>query len=193
MYQTVMKLRSASIACACLIWTLTSCSSAPQGQTITFAPGDKAPVDKLTYTVVDTQIFTHLEEEASPRMPQHRFYVIQISVSNSGNADAAIPAMKLVDDSGKEYEELPNGSGVPHWLGVSRRVASNQTELGAMVFDAPPSHYKLKLTDETDTNSVFVDIPLNYAHEQMQNDAQTTSESLTTAGAEGATTPVKKK
>ncbi len=78
--------------------------------------------------------------------------------------------MTLIDDSGKTYDELADGSGVPHWLGVVRKVPSNQIEQGTVVFDAPASHYKLKLTDETDAEDIFVDLPLSFAHEQMQNE-----------------------
>ncbi|MDP9170369.1 MAG: hypothetical protein M3N54_07110, partial [Acidobacteriota bacterium] len=56
-----------------------------------------------------------------------------------------------------------------HWLGVLRKVGTGQTERGAVVFDAPTGHYKLKLTDETSENEVFVDIPLSFVHEQMND------------------------
>ncbi len=148
---------------------LAACSGTPERKTVTYSVGDKASVDKLVYNVVDTQIFPHLGDDAAPRNPQNRFYVVDLAVSNSGNSEAPIPAMSLVDDSGKTYEELADGTGVPHWLGVVRKVQANQTEQGSIVFDAPAGHYKLKLTDETDPDDVFVDIPLNFAHEQMQN------------------------
>lgn len=175
---------------------LAGCSpSVPERKSVTFSAGDKAPVDKLTYSVVDTQILPHLGDEANPRMPQHRFYVVQLSVLNSGNTDAIIPGMTLIDDSGKTYDELADGSGVPRWLGVIRKVQPNQTEQGAILFDAPASHYKLKLTDETDPDDVFVDLPLTFAHEQMQNDAQSTSQAVGQSGAAapGKMEPGKKK
>jgi hypothetical protein len=100
--------------------------------------------------------------------------------------------LTLVDDAGKNYGELPDGSGVPHWLGIVRMVVSNQTETGAVVFDAPAGHYKLRLTDDSDASDVYVDIPLTFAHEQMQNDAQATSEAVTAAGPRVAV-PTKKK
>jgi hypothetical protein len=154
------------------------CSSTPARKTIVFQTGEKAPVDKLTYSVVDTQILTHLGDEPNVRTPQTRFYVVQISVSNGGNEDVSIPAMTLVDDSGKTYDELPDGSGVSRWLGVVRHVGPNQSEAGNLVFDAPASHYKLKLTDDTDANDVFVDIPLSFAHEQVSQGAEATSEAV---------------
>src|SRR5450755_2237306 len=179
-----MRLRSQLTVCGLLALVFAGCSSSnsPEKKAVTYSAGDKASVDKMTYSIVDTQIFPRLGDEANPRLPQHRFYVVDISVSNAGSADLAIPAMTLIDDAGKNYEELPDGSGVPHWLGVTRRVQSNQTEQGAVVFDAPAGHYKLRLTDDTDANDVYVDIPLSFAHEQMQNEAQSTSEAVTKEG-----------
>jgi hypothetical protein len=150
---------------------LAACSSkTPERKSATFAAGDKVPVDQLTYSVVDTQILPRLGDEADPRIPQHRFYVVQVSVLNTGSSDMAIPGMTLVDDSGKTYEELADGAGVPRWLGVARKVQPNQIEQGSILFDAPASHYKLKLTDDTDPSDVLVDMPLSFAHEQMQNE-----------------------
>ena len=176
-------------ACLVVFFGLAGCSGSPERKAVTYAAGDKAQVEKLNYSVVDTQIFPRLGDEASPRIPQNRFYIVGISVSNSGNSDQPIPGMSLVDDSGKVYDELTDGSGVPHWLGVVRRVAANQTEQGSVVFDAPTGHYKLKLTDETDPSDVFVDIPLSFAHEQLQNETVGTTDT----GAGTALPPAQKK
>lgn len=148
---------------------LTGCSSSAR-QTKIYAAGEKATVDKLTYSVVDTEFQTHLGDESSPRNPQNRFVVVQLAVSNAGNTDTPIPGLVLVDDGGKTYPELADGTGVPQWLGVIRKVGPGQTERGTVVFDAPAGHYKLKLSDETDSSDVYADIPLNFVHEQM-NDA----------------------
>src|SRR5438552_3434438 len=121
--------------------TLAGCSRTPVRKATIFPTGDKAPVGKLTYSVVDSQILTRLGDDPNARTPQIRFYLVQISVSNGGNDDEAIPAMTLVDDSGKTYDELTDGSGVSRWLGVVRHVAPNQSEEGTLVFDAPASHY----------------------------------------------------
>ncbi|MDE3199189.1 MAG: DUF4352 domain-containing protein [Acidobacteriota bacterium] len=146
---------------------LAACSSTPARKTVVFSAGEKANVEKLTYSVVDTQILPRIGDDTNARTPQNRFFIVQISAFNSGNEDAAIPAMALVDDQGKTYEELTDGAGVPRWLGIIRHVAPNQSESGNIVFDAPAQHYKLKLTDETDANDVYIDVPLNFTHEQM--------------------------
>jgi hypothetical protein len=186
-----MVLRRHSFLLLTAIAVLSGCSSSSERKSVTYAAGDKASVDKLTYSVVDSQIFPRLGDDASPRVPQNRFYVVQISVSNSGGSEAAIPAMTLIDDAGKNYDELTDGSGVERWLGVIRRVQPNQTEQGSVIFDAPAGHYKMRLTDETDASDVFVDIPLSFAHEQMLHDSQAASEAATRAGGSAAV-PAKK-
>lgn len=170
-----------------LIVLITGCSSTPTRKSTVFSAGEKATVEHLTYSVVDTQILPRLGDDGNGRIPQNRFYIVQISASNTGNEDSTIPAMALVDDSGKTYEELTDGSGVPRWLGVIRHVAPNQSESGNIVFDAPAAHYKLKLTDETDANDVYIDIPLTFAHEQMSVSGG--GDGLSTGGAAASPAP----
>jgi len=136
----MFKLRRVSLVILALAVVLAGCAGSPTRKTFTYMVGDKASVERLTFSVVNNQVFTRL----------------------------AIPALTLVDDSGKTYEELTDGSGVARWLGVVRHVAANQTETGAVVFDAPASHYKLKLTDDTDPQDVFIDLPLSFVNEQMK-------------------------
>ena len=144
-------------------------SAAPTRDVKTYGAGEKATVDHLTYSIIDTEIQPRLGDEASPRIPQNRYYLVQVSVSNGGNSDLTIPSLTLVDDSGKAYPESTDGTSVPHWLGVVRKVDSGQTEQGYVVFDAPTSHYRLKLSDETGDSDVYADIPLSFVHERMND------------------------
>lgn len=167
------------------MFALTACSPTPVRQTKMYQSGEKAEFKKLTYSIVDAQIFTRLGDDASPRIPQNRFYVVQLSVSNGGNQATSIPALTLVDDNGKTYPELADGAGIPRWLGVIRNVDPAQTEAGQIIFDAPSAHYRLRLTDETDEDDVFVDMPLNFLHEQMNSSPVSSSPD----GAGAAPTP----
>lgn len=185
-------LRGTILVCLALAALSAGCSGTPERKSVTFRAGDKASVDKVTYSVVDSQILPHLGEDASPRVPKSRFYVVQLSISNAGGSEASIPGMVLIDNEGKTYGELTDGTGVQRWLGISRRVAANQTETGSIVFDAPAGNYKLRVSDETDPADVLIDLPLSFAHEQMQNDAQSTSEAVGASGAPVAP-PVRKK
>jgi hypothetical protein len=149
---------------------LVGCSGTHVRQSRVFSAGEKATVGQLTYSVIDSDIQTRVGEDPSPRLPQTRFVIVELAVSNSGNTDVSIPGLTLVDDSGKTYPELADGTGVAHWLGVDRKVEPVQTERGTVLFDAPAGHYKLKLTDESSESDTLIDIPLTFVHERL-NDA----------------------
>jgi Domain of unknown function (DUF4352) len=149
---------------------LVGCSSFSKKSATTYSAGEKAAVDPLTYSVIDTEVLPQLGNDAlTARTPKSRFYLVKISVSNSSNEDVTIPGLVLVDDSGQEYPEVADGTNVPNWMGVVRKVGGTQTEQGTILFDAPARHYRLRLTDETDPREYYIDVPLNYVHEQMKN------------------------
>jgi len=130
--------------------------------------GEKAPAGHLTYSVLDSQILTQLEADTT-RVPKDRFIVVQIAVNNSGNTDANIPGVTLESDSGATYNELTDGTGVQGFLGVLRHVGPRQTTRGAIVFDAPAAHYRLRFADENADKEILADLPLTYAHEKVNN------------------------
>src|SRR5260221_463660 len=134
------------------ILLFTACSGTLQKQTRVYSSGEKIQVARLTYSVVDVQIQPVLpgQDATNPRIPQNRFYTLQIAVSNGGNEDTAIPALALVDDAGHVFNELPDGSGVVRWLGMVRRGAPGQTGEGSVLFDAPPAPYRLSWTGDTE-------------------------------------------
>ncbi len=151
-------------------FALSGCSSLSKKQPVIYASGDKALIGSLTYAVIDTEILTQLgDNPGTARTPRNRFYLIKVSVSNSGAEDAPIPGMTLVADSGETYGEVANGAGVPDWLGIVRSVSGSQTDTGNILFDAPAGHYRLKLTDDLNEKEVFIDIPLTFEHQQMKN------------------------
>jgi hypothetical protein len=151
---------------------LSGCSSAvpsAKNNAKTYASGEKAVAGPLTYNIVDTEIQPDLGTDDNRRTPQSRFIVIRVSAFNSSNAEVSIPAMTLIDDSGKTYPELADGTGVSEWLGVVRKVAPGQTGQGHVVFDAPAQHYRLRLTDPNDDADIGIDIPLDFIHEQLRD------------------------
>lgn len=162
----------ASSAALTLILVAAGCSGTSERKSVVYQAGDNAAVDQLTYRVIGTQMLTRLGDGTNQRIPQNRFYLVRVSVANEGSEEASIPALTLMDDSGKTYEELTDGSGVTQWLGVVRRVGGKQSESGTVVFDAPASHYRLKLTDDTDNSDAYVDLPLSFAHEQPSRGAE---------------------
>jgi hypothetical protein len=162
-------MRSAFIALS-LALTAAGCSSSQKPATTVYAAGDKATIGPLVYSVIDTEVTQQVgDDPKSPRTAQERFYLIRVSVTNASSDEQPIPTMTLVDDAGKSYTELADGSGVPNWLGVVRRVGPTQTEQGVVIFDAPTKHYRLRLNDALDEREIAIDVPLNFVHEQLRN------------------------
>jgi hypothetical protein len=160
---------------------LTGCSNEPGSETksaqVRVVPaGEKAVVGHLTYSIVDSQILTRLGDDPNPRVPHDRFILVQIAVSSSNNTDSPIPSIELVSDSGQTYTELADGTGVPSWLGMVRHVGPNQTERGTVAFDAPPTHYKLRLSDESLSTEVLADLPLSFTHVKIDDSSIPTTE-----------------
>ena len=156
-----------SVSLLAAVWLfLGGCSSGPQVQPISnYVLGEKVQLGRLSYTVFETQWHTHLGDQAGTRVPQHRFFLIRFSATNSGSNDAAVPNPTITGDDGKVYDEIPNGEGVPLWAGYLRIAKPADTVTGNIVFDAPPAHYKLKLADETSTKFALIDIPLSFGAE----------------------------
>jgi hypothetical protein len=142
----------------------------------TIPAGEKATIGHLSYNVIDSQILQQMGDEANPRVPHDRFILVQVAVSNSSNVDNPIPAVELVSDDGRTYDELPDGTGVTNWLGVVRHVGPGQTARGEMAFDAPAAHYKLKFSDESADTNILADLPLSYSHEKIDNSLVPTTE-----------------
>jgi hypothetical protein len=154
----------ASLALAALVFG--GCSSTPSKPPMsTYLLGEKVQLGRLSYTAFETQWLTHLGEGPAPRVPENRFFLVRMAVTNSGSQDVSVPPLVIQNDKGKTYDELSNGEGVPQWIGYLRTVKPANTLQGNVVFDAPAGHYKLKLADES--NSVFglVDIPLSFGAE----------------------------
>lgn len=126
----------------------------------TFNMGEKAQVGPLIYTVFDSKWEISLGEQPTPRIPNHRFYLLSVSAVNTNATPYSIPAFSLVDDDGKVYPELDNGEGVPDWMGVVRRVQPADSAKGTILFDVPQKRFKLRIADEED-RFAFVNIPLS--------------------------------
>jgi Domain of unknown function (DUF4352) len=141
------------------------CSSPAKPPISQYNMGEKVPVGRLSYTVFETQWLTHLGEGASARVPQNRFFLVRLSAVNGGSSDTAIPTLTLEDDKGQKYEELSNGDGVPQWIGFLRTARPADSVQGNVVFDVPPGHYKMTLTDEDQSHAARVDIPLSFGAE----------------------------
>ncbi|MCU1260437.1 MAG: hypothetical protein JWO80_3322 [Bryobacterales bacterium] len=141
----------------------TGCTSLTKGGDVgTFKIGDRAQVGWLIYNVIDTQWDVKLGLGPAPRIPKSRFFIVNMTVVNSGPTDQTIPTFNLVDDQGESHPELDNGENVPDWMGVVRKVRPAESFQGNIVFDVPPKHYRLKLTEESEQKYAWIEIPLDF-------------------------------
>jgi hypothetical protein len=128
----------------------------------TYQMGERVLMGHLIYTAFERQWMPQIGTGLDARIPQNRFYLLRISVLNSGGADAIVPTISLVDDSGASFPEIENGDGVPDFIGSLRQVAPAATVQGNLVFDVLPKHYKLKVSDEDGKQAALVDLPLSF-------------------------------
>ncbi len=126
----------------------------------TFNLGEKVQVGPLIYTVFETKWEIGLGDQAVPRVPTNRFFIVRLSVVNGGTQPVSIPTISLVDDSGQVYQELDNGEGVKDWMGFVRRVRPAESAEGTIVFDVPQKRFQMRVADEED-HFALVNIPLS--------------------------------
>ena len=149
---------------------LTSCgdSSEKSSPVRTYNLGEKITVGHINYQVFETQWLTQIGTGTDARIPQHRFFVVRLQAQNGFGSDVIVPNFILEDDSGATYPEVNSGAGVPQYIGYLRSLKPTDFKEGNALFDAPPRHYKLKLSDETGEKFAYVDIPLSFASENNE-------------------------
>lgn len=165
-FRAVRKLRRAATVLAAAIL----CAIFGAGCRPTKAPmgaeyhiGDPAPAGPLTFNVIETRWASQLESFPTPRIPDHRFLLVRVTITNGGGAEAGVPFLKLVNANGDMFGESENGAGVDRWLGLIRRINPAQTEDGWVLFDVPTNSYKLRVSDGAPENEhiALIGIPLS--------------------------------
>jgi uncharacterized protein DUF4352 len=109
--------------------------------------GEKVKLGPLTYTVLDSSWHSQLGDAFKLRPAQQRFLILTLSVTNGGGSDISIPLLNLENAEGQMFLESDNGEGVDNWFGVLRNISPAQTQQGRILFDAPLTSYRLRLTD----------------------------------------------
>ncbi len=155
------------LAAVCAIAALGGCSRR-SAKIPAYSMGERVQVGHLIYTVFESQWLVQIGEGLGARVPQNRFFLVRLSVADSGSGELPIPAMTVEDDNGNTYTELTNGEGVPQWMGFLRQVKPAEAVQGNVVFDAPPRHYKLRVQDENEDKSAVIDIPLTFNAEMPE-------------------------
>ncbi len=124
--------------------------------------GSQVVAGSLRYTVFENQWLPQLGSGDNARVPTNRFFLVRLSVVNSGSEELMVPNLTLTDDQGNIVEELSNGEGVTQWVGYLRKVRPADSISGNIIFDAAPKHYSLHITDENGENPAIVDLPLSF-------------------------------
>jgi len=129
-----------------------------------YAMGERAEAGFLVYNVLEAVWRDSLGEDANLRVPQHRFLLLRLSITNGGPQEASIPLTTLVSSEGKEFPESTNGEGVENWLGIVRHIKATETVFGWILFDAPRGDYQLRVSDDAfdpaDAKLALIQIPL---------------------------------
>ncbi len=125
---------------------LTGCQKATPSR-VEYSMGEKVPFGPLTYNVLDSSWQTQLGDTFKLRIPQQRFLVLTVSVTNGGGNDVSVPLFTLENSNGQDYLESDDGEGVDNWFGLLRTITPAQTQQGKLIFDVPLTSYRLRLTD----------------------------------------------
>ncbi len=141
------------------------CSSGSKYDVRTYRLGERVQLGNLIYNVYDSQWMTQLGDAPTPRIPDQRYFLVRVSVTNAGPSDVMVPVMSVSDENGANYTELSTGDNVPQWIGLLRRVKPAESLQGNIVFDCPPRSYKLRVSDETENKTALVEIPLTFGSE----------------------------
>lgn len=108
--------------------------------------GTPITVGPLTYTIIDQRWHDSLNASTGARLPKHRFFSVQVTVTNGGAEPAGVPLLSLVGSNGATYQEESNGDGLAGWLGYIRLLNPVRTEHGRILFDVPPGAYQLRVS-----------------------------------------------
>jgi hypothetical protein len=131
----------------------------------TFKMGERASIGLLTYNILESTYFTQLGNSGKSRLPEKRYLVIRMSITNGGAKEAEIPLFRLIDDNNAEFSEIQEAEFLPGWFGLIRKVGPTLTEEGRILFDVSPKTYKLEVTDGGETGKeqlAFIEIPIEF-------------------------------
>ena len=141
---------------------LIGCSKPPKPAV--YKMGERVEAGPLTYNVFEADWKTQIGSGVGASVPEHRFLVVHLSVTNGGAEAVSLPPLTLVDDSGQAYNEAAVAADVPALLGLVRSLKPVDTLDGRVLFDVEPKSYKLKLDDVSGSGKfAMVEMPLQFA------------------------------
>lgn len=137
---------------------------------LSYAMGERVSNGPLTYVVVESSWSTQLGDLFQARVPQRRFLLISISVTNGGGSPISLPLLSLEDGNRNVYQELSDGTGVTNWIGILRTIDPGQTQQGRLLFDVPLTSFQLRLPNDGEPGYekfAMVDIPLRIDSDEI--------------------------
>lgn len=140
-----------------------SCASSGGGPSAVHQMGERVQVGTLIYTILETEWADELPGDSGPRLPQNKFLLVRMTITNSGNRELHVPMLTLIDDQKKETMEVSEVQGVEEWLGILRNVKPAETLQGRAVFDVRPANFRIQLTDAGNPDqekTALVELPL---------------------------------
>ncbi|HLX45794.1 MAG TPA: DUF4352 domain-containing protein [Bryobacteraceae bacterium] len=143
---------------------LTGCANKQNSVRIDYPMGERVTLGPLTYNVIETAWRSQLGGDFKLRVPQQRYLMITISVTNGGGHEVSVPLLTLENQSGQTFLESDNGEGVDNWFGLLRTLNPAQTQQGRIVFDVPLTSYKLRVNDGGESGAdryAWIQIPLH--------------------------------
>jgi hypothetical protein len=142
---------------------LAGCNRDQNSTRLDLQMGDRVSLPPLSYNVIESGWKSQLGNEFKMRIPEQRFLLITITVTNGGGRDVSVPLLTLEGQDGKTYTESESGEGVDEWFGLLRTLNPAQTQQGRLLFDVPLGSYKLRLTNGGEPGTekaAWVTIPL---------------------------------
>jgi hypothetical protein len=139
------------------------CASQKKARIETYQLGDRVELRPFTYNVIELQWKSQLGDLPKMRLPEHRFLLVRVSVTNGGGKEASVPLLSIEDPKGNIYQESASGESVENWFGMLRTISPAGTDQGWLLFDVPIGSYRLRLTnggDPGEEEHSFVELPL---------------------------------
>lgn len=99
-----------------------------------------------------------MDSEYTAAYPETRFLVVDLAVRNNDRTASTLPPMKLLDATGREYDESSKGILIERSLGKS--LSPGVSSRGYVVFDVPQGKYVLKVSaGDTSGESALIVLP----------------------------------
>ena len=139
--------RREAMGVAALAGILEACGSGAKIPNAVHLMGERVQAGAMFYSVMEADWHDQLGSGSSARVPQGKFCVIRLTITNSGNRETIVPLLHLENEKGESFLELSDAEGVEEWMGPLRPLNPAETLQGRILFDVKPANYLLRVTD----------------------------------------------